>query len=139
VVNRLALVEERIQRILIPTFTGAPPPKAVRIAEELSVRSHGAPIILLRLGARGDESEASASNRSPRGLPWQVHQSFFSRALLGRPKRLPELILHQAARERYGLLVVGEETVHAEGPLLTRRFLEELFRGAPCPVMAVRG
>ncbi len=139
IVNRLALIEEKIQRLLIPTFSGAPPPTALRIAEQLSVRSHGAPIILLGIGARGEEVDRAPANRSPRGLPVQVHRTFLSRALLGRRRRLPEIILHQAALERYGLLLLGEETVHAEGPLLTRRFLEELFRGAPCPVIAVRG
>lgn len=139
VVNRLALIEEKIQRILIPTFSSAPPPKALRIAEELSVRNHGAPIILLAIGARGGEVDPEAAKRSPRGLPVQTHRMFLSRALLGRRRRLPEIILHQAAMERYGVLLLGEETTHADGPLLTRRFLEELFRGAPCPVIAVRG
>ncbi|MCI4331902.1 MAG: universal stress protein [Thermoplasmata archaeon] len=139
VVNRLALIEEKVQRLLIPTFSAAPPQKALRIAEELSVRNRGAPIILLGIGARGDELGPGSSGRSPRGIPVQVHKTFLSRALLGRRRRLPEIILHQAALERYGLLLLGEEHLNSEAPLLTRRFLEELFRGAPCPVIAVRG
>ncbi|HEY6237592.1 MAG TPA: universal stress protein, partial [Thermoplasmata archaeon] len=34
VVNRLALVEEKVQRILLPTLSASAPPKAMRLAEE---------------------------------------------------------------------------------------------------------
>jgi nucleotide-binding universal stress UspA family protein len=141
IVNRLALVEERIPRILIPTFSAFPPPKALRLAEEIALRHSGVPIVTLRLGSRdaANAPDDAGPLRSPRGVPMAHRQSFISTALLGRRRRLPELILQQAQRERFGLLLVGEESVSAEGPLLTRRFLEELFRGAPCPVMAVRG
>ncbi|MGI0128865.1 MAG: universal stress protein, partial [Thermoplasmata archaeon] len=33
VVNRLGLIEEKVPRILIPTFSGTPPPKALQVAE----------------------------------------------------------------------------------------------------------
>lgn len=139
VLNRLALVESRIQRILLPTFTSSPPPKVLQLAEELALRNQGAPIITIAIGARekSGATEARATGRSPRGVPLETRRSFISRALLGRRRRLPELILNQAARLRYGLLIVGEETVPSQGPLLTRRFLEELFRNAPCPVVGV--
>lgn len=141
VVNRLALIEEKVQRILIPTLSASAPPKAMRLAEELAVRRRGIPIMTLALGARGEGHGEGVPppSRSPRGLPLERRQSFISKTLLRRRRRLPDLILREAARERYGLLLVGEEATHAEGPLLTRRFLEELFRAAPCPVMAVRG
>lgn len=141
IVNRLALVEARVPRILLPTLAANAPPKAMRLAEELAVRRHGIPIVTLAIGLKELRlaGEGEAPSRSPRGLPLDTRRSFFSASVLGRRRRLPELILQQAARERYGLLLVGEEPGATEGPLLTRRFLEELFRAAPCPVMAVRG
>jgi nucleotide-binding universal stress UspA family protein len=140
IVNRLALAEERVSRILLPTFGAAPPSKALRIAEEIAVRGRGIPIVHLSLAAReSPPDDRTFPGRSPRGVPFVTRRSFFSRTLLGRRHRLPELILAEAARERFGLLIVGEEAAHPESPLLTRSFLEELFRAAPCPVMAVRG
>ena len=139
VVNRLGLIEEKVPRILIPTFSGTPPPKALQVAEEIALRHKGIPIITLSIAAHGHPpSEGEGPSRSPRGVPLRRRQSLFSKTLLGR-RGLPELILQEAARERYGLLVVGEETGPSAGPLLTRRFLEDLFRAAPCPVLAVRG
>jgi nucleotide-binding universal stress UspA family protein len=139
VVNRLGLIEEKVPRILIPTFTGTAPPKALQIAEEIALRHKGIPIVTLSMAARGREVvDGEGPSRSPRGVPLRRRHSLFSESLLGR-RRLPELILQEAARERYGLLLVGEEANPAQGPLLTRRFLEELFRAAPCPVLAVRG
>jgi nucleotide-binding universal stress UspA family protein len=139
ILNRLALAHEKIPRILLPTFSEAPPTKALRIAEELSVRGHGIPILTLQLSAREGGEPLPTEDVSPRGLPLVRRQRFFSSSLLGRRHRLPELILSQAARERYGFLLVGDEGKRPEAPLLTRSFLEELFRGAPCPVMAVHG
>jgi nucleotide-binding universal stress UspA family protein len=141
VVNQLALVEDSAPRILIPTFSPQSPSKPLRIAEVLALRKSGTPIITLRMGRRSMPEEAGdyAPTHSPRGIPLKERRSFISDAILGRRRRLPELILDQAAREKYGLLIVGEEPVHLEGPLLTRRFLEELFHHAPCPVVAVRG
>jgi nucleotide-binding universal stress UspA family protein len=140
IVNRLALLEERIPRILIPTIGGPPPPKALQVAEELAMRHKGSPVITLAIGTKERPSDTGPAGptRSPRGVPIERRDSFFSKALLGR-RRLPELILQQASRERYGLLLVADALSPMEGPLLTRRFLEELFRRAPCPVMAIRG
>lgn len=141
VANRLALVEAKFPRILIPTLSTVAPPKAVQLAEEIAVRNHGIPIVTLSLASRprGPGGPPEAPGRSPRGLPMSTRRSSFSEAFLGRRRRLPELIVQEAARERFGLLLVGDDRTHSEGPLLTRRFLEELFRAAPCPVMAVRG
>ncbi|HYK92624.1 MAG TPA: universal stress protein [Thermoplasmata archaeon] len=139
VVNRLTLVEEKAQRILIPTFQAAAPPKTLRIAEELAVHSHGIPIITLQLSSERTDLAAPPPTRSPRGVPIHHHPIFSPGAFLGGRRRLAELVLAQAARERYGILLVGEESPSEGGPLITRRFLEELFRGAPCPVVAVRG
>jgi len=139
VINPLGLIEEKVPRILIPTFTGNPPSKALQVAEEVALRNKGVPIITISIAARGEApSDGEPPARSPRGVPLRRRHALFSESLLGR-RRLPELILREAARERYGLLLVGEEPSPAEGPLLTRRFLEELFRAAPCPVVAIRG
>ena len=141
IVNRLALVEARSPRILVPTFGVSPPPKALRIAEELAMRRPESSIITLHLGggAASPADDEGAAGRSPRGLPVRERHFSVSETLLGRRRRLPELILNQAARERYGFLLVGEEPGSGQTPLLTRRFLEELFRSAPCPVVAIRG
>ncbi|MGA7922722.1 MAG: universal stress protein [Thermoplasmata archaeon] len=139
IVNRLAIAEQQIPRILIPTFSSTTPPRALQIAEEFSMRNGGIPIVEITIARRGGpKAPPEEPSRSPRGLPLQHRRSFISESILFRRRRLPELIVSQAARERFGLLLVGEEPVHGEGPLLTRTFLEELFRAAPCPVMAVR-
>jgi len=140
ILNRLALAGDRVPRILIPTFRRSAPPKSMRIAEELSVRGGGVPVITLQLGTRSDAGADSSARdeQSARGVPRFHKQSFFSQAVLGRRRRLPELMLQAAQRERFGLLLVGGEEEGTEGPLLTRWFLEELFRAAPCPVLALR-
>jgi len=140
IVNRLGLVESRIPRVLVPVVGTPTAPKVMRLAEEIALKNQGIPIVSLRIGERGEaEPEGPASTTSPRGLPMRERRSFISDALRGRRRRLAELILNEAARERYGLLLVGEESHPQESPLLTRRFLEELFRAAPCPVLAMRG
>ena len=141
VLNRLALAADRIPRILLPTLGGRPSPTAIKVAEELAVRNGGIPVVALALGPRegAGEGTVGVDGRAPRGTPIMLKRSFFPSAILGRRHQLPELILQAAARERFGLVVVGEEADRAGAPLLTRRFLEELFRAAPCPVMAVRG
>ncbi len=139
VVNRLALAGDAAPRILLPTFGESPAPKLLRIAEELSVAHHGIPIVTLALAPRGQGGRGPSTSRTPRGVPVQHRRSILSQALLGARRRLPELIVQEAARVRFGFLLIGEDAIHPEGPLLTRRFLEDLFRLAPCPVMAVRG
>jgi nucleotide-binding universal stress UspA family protein len=140
IVNRLALAADHVPRILLPYFQAAPAPRAIQVAEEISLRRGGVPVITLGLSLR-DGSGPSAEGReeqSPRGAPLLHKRVPFSAALLGRRRRLPEVLLHAAQRERYGLLLVVGEEEGATGPFLTRRFLEELFRAAPCPVVAVR-
>jgi nucleotide-binding universal stress UspA family protein len=140
IVNRLALAADHIPRVLVPTLQPTATPKALRVAEEISIRRGGVPVITLDLGSRGSEG-ADANPReeqSPRGVPIIHKRSSFPEAMLGRRRRLPDLLLQAAQRERYGLLLVVGEEEGASGPWLTRRFLEELFRGAPCPVVAIR-
>ncbi len=140
VLNRLGLAADRFPRILLPTLGGTPSPTVVKVAEELSVHNGDVPVIALAIGPReGGEEPSGVDGLGPRGTPIRLKRSFFPSALLRRRHQLPELILQAAARERFGLVVMGEEPDSAGGPLLTRRFLEELFRAAPCPVMAVRG
>jgi nucleotide-binding universal stress UspA family protein len=141
VLNRLALAADRIPRVLLPTLAAMPPPTATAVAEEIAVRNPGAPVIALSLGSQPEDAEGAVRTeaRGPRGIAITRKRSVFPASLLGRRHRLPELILQAAARERFGLLIIGEEADQSGGPLLTRRFLEELFRAAPCPVMAVRG
>jgi nucleotide-binding universal stress UspA family protein len=140
VVNRLALAAPRIPRILVPTFLDQPAPKTMLLAEELAVRNPPAPVITLTIGSRGKSVAEGAEEReetSSRGVRVLHHLLLFSEVALGRRRRLPELLLQAAQRERYGLLLVGEEE-RAGTALLTRRFLEEMFRAAPCPVLAFR-
>lgn len=140
VVNRLALAAQSVSRILVPSFTAATPPKAMRIAEELALHHRAAPIVALTLSAEPlPEARATLAPRSPRGLELRHRHTILPESLLGRRHRLPDMILAAAARERYGFLLLAEDRSRAWGPLLTRRFLEVLFRNAPCPVMAVRG
>jgi nucleotide-binding universal stress UspA family protein len=140
ILNRLALAADRLQRILIPSFRATTPPKAMRIAEELAVRHGGIPIVALHLAARegGDTPDGGVEETSPRGIPVTHKHALFSEARMGRRHRVADLLLQAAARERYGLVMVGSEEEESDGPLLTRRFLEELFRAAPCPVLALR-
>lgn len=138
ILNRLALAGERVPRILVPTFRPTAPPRAMRVAEELSVRNGGVPVVTLELGGRGSGGASERDEASVRGVPRRHKRSLFSESLLGRRRRLPEMILRAAQGERYGLLLVGGEEEDNEGPFLTRRFLEELFRAAPCPVVALR-
>jgi len=136
VVNRLALATSTIPRVLVPTFGARPASRSAALAEELSVKAGGVPVITLALG--GDDDVGSGGpTRTSRGVPTARHVLAFPGSILGRRGRLPELILAAAARERYGLLLVGEEPIGG-GSLLTRRFLDEMFRRAPCPVLAVR-
>jgi nucleotide-binding universal stress UspA family protein len=139
VLNRLALAADRIPRVLIPTFRAEAPASRLKLAEEIALRANSAPVITLSLGAaNARRQDASESEQSSRGVPIEHRRSVFPASILGRRHRLPELILQAAARERYGLLLVGEDPGQPGGPLLTRRFLEELFRAAPCPVLALR-
>ncbi len=140
VLNRLALAADRFPRILVPTFRPAPSPTTMALSEQLSVRAGGVPVVTLALGPPDGRlsTPGEGEEQSARGISIIHKRSLFPSALVGRRHRLPELILAAAARERYGLLLVGEEAEQAGGPLLTRRFLEALFRAAPCPVLAVR-
>ncbi len=141
VLNRLALATEQIPRILLPTLGENPSPSATRVAEEIAVHVPGVRVIALTLGTGPERPEPEGEGpdgRGPRGTPISRRRTIFPPSLLGRRHRLPELILGAAARERFGLLVVGGEPDQSGGPLITRRFLEELFRAAPCPVLAVR-
>jgi len=137
VVNRLTLASEAVPRVLVPTFGERPSPRALALAEEISVKAGGVPVVTVALGETGEAGASDASGRTSRGVPILRRVTPLPRALLGRRRRLPEMILSAAARLRYGLLLVGEEPI-AGGSLLTRRFLDELFRRAPCPVLAVR-
>jgi len=140
VLNRLALAAPKLPRILVSTFRDQPAPKPMLLAEELAVRNPPAPVITLTLGSRGRPNEEPSDDleeTSTRGVRIVHRHWLFSEATLGRRRRLPELLLQAAQRERYGLLLVGEEE-QGGSALLTRRFLEELFRAAPCPVLAFR-
>ena len=140
IVNRLAMASDKIPRILIPTFTEEPSSKALRVAEEIALHNQGAPIVVLSMSAKASsDGVEESSEETSRGVPLTRKLISTPVSLLNRRRRLPDMIVRAAARERYGLLLVAEESLHAEAPLLTRSFLEELFRAAPCPVLAVRG
>ena len=140
IINRLALAASKIPRILVPSFRPVPPPKVMALAEEIGLRHPGVPVVTLHLGPRGELPPGAASSldeQTPRGVPIVRRHALFSEARFGR-RRLAETILEAAARERFGLLLVGDEGDPRSGTLLTRRFVEELFRGAPCPVLTLR-
>jgi nucleotide-binding universal stress UspA family protein len=140
VLNRLALATSKIPRILVPSLSGSTSPKAIRLAEEIAIHNGDVPIIMLDIGSTSTRSSATGGEHTARGVPILHRHSIVSEALLGRRKHNAELILQEASRERYGLLLVGEDSHYVSGtPFLTRPFLEELFRSAPCPVVAVRG
>lgn len=140
VVNRLVLATLSFSRILLPSFVGGPSPKAMQLAEALSLKHDSAPIVSLTISSEPPAQEENpASGRSPRGLELRHRHTMLPERLLGRRHQIPDLILSAAARERYGFLMVVEDRQNARGPLITRRFVEDLFRSAPCPVMAVRG
>lgn len=137
IVNRLALAADKIPRIVLPSFRAAPVPKAMQVAEEIALKHEGATITTIEItppegpAGMGETREET----TPRGI-----EVTHKRANLGsvRHGRLPVMILQAAQRERFGLLLVSEEGDRAGGALLTRRFIEELFRAAPCPVLALR-
>lgn len=137
IVNRLALLDNTLTKILIPSFSANPPRKAVQVAEQLSVRTGGIPLVTLHLSETG-VSGGGASPTTERGVPIRTKTIHFPTRLLRRGPSLPSIILSEAAKERYGLCLIAEDPQRTEGPLLTRRFLEELFREAPCPVIALR-
>jgi nucleotide-binding universal stress UspA family protein len=140
IVNRLALAASSVPRIVLPSFRPAPTPKAMRLAEEISLRHQGAPVTALTIGTRGEGTGSAAvrEEQTPRGVVI-THKYTALAGSFARRGRLPDAILEAARRERFGLVLVSEEGDLAGGALLTRRFLEELFRAAPCPVLALRG
>lgn len=138
ILNRLALTGPRFPRILVPSLHGPPPPRLLQLAEQLSIRNGGVPVVTIGLGPRA-EGETEEEARTSRGVLTRHRHSIVSSSLLARRRYHAQLILQSAARERYGFLLVGEEHMSNEGPpLLTRPFLEDLFRNAPCPVLALR-
>ncbi len=138
ILNRLALAGTKVPRILVPTLRGPTPPRILQLAEELSLRRGGIPVVTIDLSSRAGDG-AGEEDRTARGIPTVHRHPIVSASLLSRRRHHAQLILQSAARERYGLLLVGEEHAPTEGPpMLTRPFLEELFREAPCPVVAVR-
>ncbi len=139
VLNRLALVTDRIPKILLPSLGENPSPTAAQLAAEISAHVPDAPVVPLGIGIRGRRPSAAGDGADRAdGAPSAPRRSIFPGPIIGR-QRLPRLILDAAARERFGLVIVGEDPDQSAGPLITRRFLEELFRAAPCPVLAVRG
>ena len=140
IVNRLALTAGKIPRVLLPSFRPVPVPKALRVAEEIALRNEGATVTTLTLGPREGEGteEPDREETTARGIA-TTHKRFAFSGSLMRRGRLPAVILAAAQSERFGLLLVSEEGDQSGGVLLTRRFLEELFREAPCPVLALRG
>jgi nucleotide-binding universal stress UspA family protein len=138
IVNRLALAASKVPRIVLPSFRAAPVPKAMQLAEEIALKQGGAPITTIAIAPPEGPAGVGETREetTPRGIE-VIHK----RAALGtsvRHGRLPAMILQAAQRERFGLLLVSEEGDRAGGALLTRRFIEELFRAAPCPVLALR-
>ncbi|MDE1821325.1 MAG: universal stress protein [Euryarchaeota archaeon] len=145
IANRLALTGSQYDKVLLPSLSGAIPPKAMQIAEQVAIRRGAIPLVTLNISVGGHLEEAVAVSShapviTPRGVAHQRRRVFLpSRLFVGRHRALSEVILAAAHRERYGLLLVADDPQREEGPILTRRFVEELFRHAPCPVLTVRG
>jgi nucleotide-binding universal stress UspA family protein len=122
IVNRLALLDRNPKKILLPSFSDAPRPKAEDVAHRLSLRHGGCPVVSFRVW----EAEAVAAASSHRVR------------MFGRRRDLVGAVVAKVAREGAGLLVLVDDGHQPGGPLLTRTFLEELFQRAPSPVMALR-
>lgn len=140
ILNRLALTEGRVPRVLLPSFRSTPLPRAMQVAEEIAVHNDGATVTTISLGPRGPgepDDVPDREERTARGVPVTHKRSWLAGSFVRRG-RFPGLILQAAQRERFGLLLVSEEGDLAGGALLTRPFLEDLFRAAPCPVLALR-
>lgn len=139
ILNRLALTNPKVPRVLVPTLHGPTPPKVLKLAEELALNRGGIPVVTIGLGPEASRDRGNDDDHTARGVPTEHKHSFVSAALLARRKYHAQLILQSAARERYGLLLVGEDHPTGGGvTILNRPFLEELFRSAPCPVVAMR-
>jgi nucleotide-binding universal stress UspA family protein len=140
IVNRLALTAGKLPRILLPSFRPTPLPRAMQVAEEIAVHHDGASVTTIALGPRTPgtaDDVPDREERTARGVP-VLHKRAVIAGGFARRARFPGLILQAAQRERFGLLLVSEEGDLAGGALLTRPFLEDLFRAAPCPVLALR-
>jgi nucleotide-binding universal stress UspA family protein len=140
ILNRLALGAGKFPRVLLPSFRAAPAPRAMQVAEEIAVHNDGASVTTLALEPRergAPEEPSDREEHTARGVIVTRKHSMFTGSLVRR-HRLPQVILQAVQRERFGLLLVSEEGDQAGGALLTRPFLEELFRAAPCPVLALR-
>ncbi len=148
IANHLALTGALYDKVLLPSMTGHPPPKAMLLAEQVAVRRGGIPLVTLDISTDGQPGDAAAGGGAdrrtsvitPRGVAHQHRRVHLpKRLLVGRSRAMSEVILAAAQRERYGLLLVAEDPQREEGPLITRRLVEEVFRNAPCPVVALRG
>jgi nucleotide-binding universal stress UspA family protein len=139
IVNRLALAAGKPPRILVPSFRANPVPKAMQLAEEIALKQGGTPITTIAIGSSDESGDVGEvrDETTPRGIEVAHKRVFLGGS--ARHGRLPAMILQAAQRERFGLVLVSEEGDRAGGALLTRRFIEELFRAAPCPVLALRG
>jgi len=120
IVNRLALLDRNPKKILLPSFSDAPRPKAEEVAHQLSLRHGGCPVVSFRVW----EAEAVAAAGRVR--------------MFGRRRDLVGAVVAKVAREGAGLLLLVDDGHQPGGPLLTRTFLEDLFQRAPSPVMALR-
>ncbi len=139
IANRLALTGARIGRLLLPTFGEQPNPRALRLAETLALRSPGARLLVLALCDRTHaDTPPDADGTTERGVAFTTKHVPVAPTLLHRAHRRAEPIVQAAARERYGFVLLSEEPQLAAGPVITRRFLEDVFRAAPCPVLALR-
>lgn len=143
IANRLALTGAQYDKILLPTLTPQAPPKALQLAEQVAIRHPGTHIVTMHLAPRAGPGAAAEplgpeELTTPRGVPHRRARVHLPQAFLGRARGLADAILAASSKERYGLLVVADDRTRREAPLLTRRFVEDLFREAPCPVLALR-
>jgi nucleotide-binding universal stress UspA family protein len=142
IVNRLALIMNRIGKILIPSFTVQPAHKVMLAAEAVSAKKGGVPIVTLHMlqgNAAASPDSAHTFVGTASKSPKHLKTVLFPSRLFHRRSALPDMFLEVTRREGYGLCLVGEEGRGVESPLLTRSFIEDLFSRSPCPVMVLKG
>lgn len=143
VVNPLSLTSSRASKVILPTFTVSPSPKAMLVAEAISAKARNIPIVTLHIRQGKAGPNAAGTNHEFRGsrrrIPRFLKTVLFPSRLFRPNSDLPEAIMDVVRREGYGICVLADESRGARGPMINRAFMENLFALAPCPVIVLHG